>query len=47
VLNGVLDKAEKQLGYALPLVRGDNVTTTKIEERIRQIKALKEQMQKM
>jgi predicted Zn-dependent protease len=47
VLNGVLDKAEKQLSYALPLVRGDNVTTTKIEERIRQIKALKEQMQQM
>lgn len=47
VLNGVLDKAEKQLGYALPLVRGDNVTTTKIEERIKQIKALKEQMQQM
>ncbi|HSB95707.1 MAG TPA: M48 family metalloprotease [Spongiibacteraceae bacterium] len=47
VLNGVLDKAEKQLSYALPLVKGDNVTTTKIEERIRQIKALKEQMQKM
>lgn len=47
VLNGVLDKAEKQLGYALPLVRNDNVTTTKIEERIRQIKALKEQMQQM
>lgn len=47
VLNGVLDRAEKQLGYALPLVRNDNVTTTKIEERIRQIKALKEQMQQM
>ncbi len=47
VLNGVFDKAEKQLIYALPLVRGDNVTTTKIEERIRQIKAQKEQMDKM
>lgn len=47
VLNGVLDKAEKQLGYALPLVKGDNLTTTKIEERIRQIKAMDEAMRKL
>lgn len=47
VLNGVLDKAEQQLGYALPLVKGDNLTTTKIEERIRQIKSLNEQMKKL
>lgn len=47
VLNGVLDKAEQQLNYALPLVKGDNLTTTKIEERIRQIKALNEQMKKL
>jgi predicted Zn-dependent protease len=47
VLNGLLDKAEKQLGYALPLVRADNVPTTNIDQRMLQIKALKEQMQRM
>jgi predicted Zn-dependent protease len=47
VLNGVLDKAEQQLGYALKLVQNDSITTTKIEERIRQIKTLKEQIEKM
>ncbi len=40
VLNGILDKAAKQLGYALPLVKSDNVTTVKIKERIAQIKHL-------
>jgi predicted Zn-dependent protease len=47
VLNGVLDKAEQQLNYALLLVKNDPITTTKIEERIRQIKTLKDQMDKM
>lgn len=47
VLNGVLDRAEKQLGYALPLVKGDNLTTNKIEERIRQIKDMNEAMKKL
>jgi predicted Zn-dependent protease len=47
VLSGVLDRAQQQLGYALPLVRGDNLTTAKIEERIRQIEAMKEAMKKL
>lgn len=47
VLNGVLDKAEQQLNYALKLVQNDSITSTKIEERIRQIKTLKEQIEKM
>jgi predicted Zn-dependent protease len=47
VLNGILDKAQQQLKYALPLVKGDNLTTTKIEERIKQIKELDEQMKKL
>ncbi|HET8711207.1 MAG TPA: M48 family metalloprotease, partial [Spongiibacteraceae bacterium] len=47
VLNGVLDKAEQQLNYALKLVRNDDITTAKINERIRQIKTLKQQMEKM
>jgi beta-barrel assembly-enhancing protease len=47
VLNGVLDKAEQQLNYALRLVKGDQITKAKINERIRQIKTLREQMEKM
>lgn len=47
VLSGVLDKAEQQLNYALKLVRSDEITTAKINERIRQIKTLKQQMEKM
>ncbi len=47
VLNGILDKAEQQLNYALKLVKNDEITTAKINERIRQIKTLKQQMEKM
>jgi predicted Zn-dependent protease len=47
LLNGVFDKAEQQLNYALTLAKKDPVTTSKIEERIRQIRALKDQMEKM
>ncbi|MBL4827556.1 MAG: M48 family metallopeptidase [Spongiibacteraceae bacterium] len=47
VLNGVLDKAEKQLGYALPLVKQDHLTTARIKERILQIKQLKEALEKL
>ena len=47
VLNGVLDKAEQQLNYALALTKKDPIATAKIEERMRQIKTLKDQMQKM
>jgi predicted Zn-dependent protease len=47
VLNGVLDKATQQLNYALVLAKKDPITTTKIEERMRQIKTLKDQIEKM
>ena len=47
VLNGVLDKAEQQLGYALKLVKDDDITLARINERIRQIKTLRQQMEKM
>lgn len=47
VLNGVLDKAEQQLNYALLLTKKDPIMTTKIEERMRQIKTLKDQIEKM
>lgn len=41
VLNGALDMATKQLGYALPLVKKDHVTTIRFKERIAQIKQMK------
>jgi predicted Zn-dependent protease len=47
LLNGVFDKAEQQLNYALTLSKKDPITISKIEERIRQIRALKDQMEKM
>lgn len=47
VLTGVLDKAQQQLKYALPLVRSDNLTTAKIEARIRQIEDMKQAMKKL
>lgn len=40
VLNGVLDRATRQLGYALPLAKQDKLTTIKIRERIAQIKQI-------
>lgn len=47
VLNGILDRATQQLGYALPLARGDELTTVRIEERIRQIEQLKDDMKNL
>jgi predicted Zn-dependent protease len=47
VLTGVLDKAQQQLKYALPLVKNDNLTTAKIEARIRQVEDLKTAMKKL
>lgn len=47
VLNGVLNRAQQQLRYALPLVKGDHLATLRIEERIRQIQTLAEQMEKL
>lgn len=40
VLNGILRKAVKQLGYALKLVEQDHYNTIKIEERIKQIRQM-------
>jgi predicted Zn-dependent protease len=47
VLSGVLDRASQQLGYALPLVEGDALATARIEERIRQIARLKDEMKNL
>ncbi|MGK0442285.1 MAG: putative Zn-dependent protease [Pseudohongiellaceae bacterium] len=41
VLRGVLDKATTQLSYALPLTKGNQLTTLRINERIKQINELK------
>ena len=47
VLIGVLDKAVKQLGYALPMVKRDHTTYARIEERVRQIRRLREEMERL
>ena len=47
VLNGVLDRAQQQLGYALPLVKGNHLTTVRITERIKQIEQLKQSLKRL
>ncbi|MFT7128575.1 MAG: putative Zn-dependent protease [Gammaproteobacteria bacterium] len=47
VLNGVLDRAARQLGYALPLVKNNHLSTTKIKERIKQIKQMELAMKEL
>jgi len=47
VLTGALDQAQQQLKYALPLVRNDNLTSAKIEARMRQISDMKEMMKRL
>ncbi|MFV0277620.1 MAG: M48 family metalloprotease [Parahaliea sp.] len=45
ILNGVLDEAEKQLNYALKLAGKDYPTTAKIQQRLRDVADLREQME--
>jgi len=47
VLVGALDRAAKQLGYALPLVKNNHHTKLIIEHRIREIKRLEIAMQEL
>ena len=47
ILNGILDQAEKQLNYALPLARGDYLTTAKINQRLKDISQMREQMENL
>ena len=47
VLNGILDKAQQQLAYALPLVKSNHLTSVRITERIRQIEQLKQSLKKL
>ncbi len=47
LLNGQLSRAQTQLNYALPLVKGDNLTTIQIKERIKQIGSMKTALKNM
>ncbi|MCB1679296.1 MAG: M48 family metallopeptidase [Halioglobus sp.] len=47
ILNGGLDQAEKQLTYALPLARNDYLTSARINERLKDITQMREQMQNL
>lgn len=41
VLNGIFDQAQRQLQYALPLVKNDYQTTSRLQNRIREIEEMK------
>ena len=45
ILKGILDEAERQLKYALKLTRGDYPTTEKINQRLRDIRQMREQLE--
>ncbi|TDG15150.1 M48 family peptidase [Seongchinamella unica] len=45
ILNGYLDQAEKQLRYALKLVRNDYLTSAKINQRLSDIAEMRRQME--
>jgi predicted Zn-dependent protease len=45
ILNGNLDQAEKQLKYALKLTRDDYLSSAKINQRLRDISEMREQME--
>jgi predicted Zn-dependent protease len=47
ILNGILDQAERQLMYALKLTRDDYHTTAKINQRLRDIARMREQMESL
>jgi predicted Zn-dependent protease len=47
ILNGALDQAERQLGYALNLAEGNYHATAGIQARIGDIRAMREEMKKM
>ena len=45
ILNGILDQAEKQLTYALKLVKNDYLTSAKINQRLKDIADMRRQME--
>ncbi len=47
ILNGALDQAEQQLKYALKLTRGDFPSTAKIEQRLVDIREMREQLESL
>jgi predicted Zn-dependent protease len=47
ILNGALDQAERQLGYALNLTEGSYTDTAGIQARIADIREMREDMKKM
>ncbi|MEP4146645.1 MAG: M48 family metalloprotease [Halioglobus sp.] len=47
ILNGILDQAEKQLSYALKLVKNDYLTSAKINQRLQDITEMRQQMERM
>ncbi len=47
ILNGILDQAEKQLTYALKLTGDDYHTTARINQRLRDIAQMREQMENL
>jgi predicted Zn-dependent protease len=44
ILNGALDQAEHQLGYALDLASGDFHTSASVQARITDIRAMREEI---
>ncbi len=47
LLNGILDEAERQLNYALKLVKNDYHTTARINQRLRDVAALRQQIERL
>ncbi len=45
ILNGLLDQAEEQLNYALKLSSKDYPASAKINQRLRDVQALREEME--
>lgn len=47
ILNGILDEAERQLNYALKLTKSDYHTTARINQRLRDITEMRQQMERL
>ncbi|MDC3332714.1 M48 family metalloprotease [bacterium] len=47
VLNGQISRATKQLSYALPLTQNTNIMAIKIQERMREIKAMEKELESL
>ncbi len=47
ILNGILDEAERQLNYALKLTKSDYHTSARINQRLRDIAEMRQQMERL